>query len=100
MGHGVYSSLDDSIGNRWLSDPYMLRESRFLHAVKLRCNLCGTRQELRNVDPAIPPQYRQCGAEVESLAYVLNVCPANHVKIVRRRDDIKVLMARRLDEIG
>lgn len=52
------------------------------------------------MDPSITRGCRQCDAEVESLAHILNFWPANRAKIVRGHDDIEVPVANKSRKTG
>ncbi|CAK9796168.1 Retrovirus-related Pol polyprotein from type-2 retrotransposable element R2DM [Anthophora quadrimaculata] len=61
QGQGVYEFFGDTIGNRWLYHPELLKPSRYLDTLKLRTNTFGTKVALnrakKNLHVKVEPQY-------------------------------------------
>ena len=93
QGQGINEFFGDRVGNAWLYNPELLKPSRYLDALKLRTNTCGTRVALRRTKRDIDVNCRRCGVQVETLGHILGLCTHTKSKRIKRHNEICELIA-------
>ncbi|XP_061942880.1 uncharacterized protein LOC133667679 [Apis cerana] len=93
QGQGINEFFGDRVGNAWLYNPELLKPSRYLDALKLRTNTCGTRIALRRTKRDMDVNCRRCGVQVETLGHILGLCTHTKSKRIKRHNEICELIA-------
>ncbi|CAD6208073.1 GSCOCG00012713001-RA-CDS, partial [Cotesia congregata] len=100
QGEGAKDFAQDKIGNTWLRMPGLLKGARFIDAIRLRTNTMGTRVVLAQTRPTVDVRCRRCGMQPETLAHIIGACTHTKPARIRRHDEIKNLVAKKLAENG
>jgi hypothetical protein len=95
-GKSALSFADDRYGNCWLYDPNLLKPSRFLTALRLRSGTAGDRVTLNKAIPMATIKCRKCHGGIETLAHILGQCTFTKASRIRRHDDIRDFIAKKL----
>jgi hypothetical protein len=95
-GKSALSFADDRYGNCWLYDPTLLKPSRFLTALRLRSGTAGDRVSLNTAIPQATVKCRNCQNGNETLAHILGQCTFTKASRIRRHDDIRDFISRKL----
>jgi hypothetical protein len=95
-GRGVTAFADDRSGNAWLYNPNLLKPSRFLTALRLRGGMTSDKVTMNKVIPQSNVKCRKCRACNETLAHILGQCVYTKVQRIRRHDEIRDLVCKKL----
>jgi hypothetical protein len=85
----VSAFTENKVGNAWLTNPEILRPSKYITALKMRVNVAGDRVSL--IRAKIKDiNCRKCRAQKETLGHILGQCIYEYTKKdrIRRRDYI------------
>jgi hypothetical protein len=93
---GVTSFTDDRNGNAWLYNPNLLKPIRFLTALKLRGGMTSDKVTMTKVVPQVNVKCRKCKACNETLAHLLGQCIYIKAQRIRRHDEIRDFVSRKL----
>lgn len=96
QGQGLRYFQDDAVGNMWLTNPSLLKGSRFTDAIRLRTNTYGLRAVFARYTRGLDATCRKCGNHRETLGHVLGSCVTTKPSRIHRHDEIKHLIANRL----
>lgn len=94
QGQGVEYFREDRIGNAWLSNPKLLKPSRYIDALKMRTNTFGNKTTLSRAKMTDNVSCRKCGAQPETLGHIIGGCISVKPMRIRRHDEIKDLIAK------
>ena len=95
-GRGVTSFTDDRNGNAWLYNPNLLKPSRFLTALRLRGGMTSDKVTMNKVKTQANVECRKCRSYNETLAHVLGQCIYTKAQIIRRHDEIRDFVTKKL----
>jgi hypothetical protein len=95
-GKGVTSFSDDRHGNAWLYNPSLLRPSRFLTALRLRGGMTSDKVTMNKVVSQSNVKCRKCKTCNETLAHILGQCIYTKVQRIRRHDEIRDFISKKL----
>jgi len=95
-GRGVTSFTDDRNGNAWLYNPYLLKPSRFLTALRLRGGMTSDKVTMNKVVPLANVKCRKCKTCNETLAHILGQCVYTKTQRIRRHDEIRDFVTNKL----
>jgi hypothetical protein len=93
---GVTAFTDDKNGNAWVYNPNLLKPSRFLAALRLRGGMTSDKVPMNKVVPQPDVKCRKCKACNETLAHELGQCVYTKVQRIRRHDDIRDFVSKKL----
>ncbi|MDD9338886.1 MAG: hypothetical protein PV362_04355, partial [Providencia heimbachae] len=91
QGQGASSFKNDKVGNSWMKRLDLLRNSRFIDALRLRTNTFGCKAALARAGLTTDMLCRRCHAANETLGHILGQCPAGKGRRIRRHDEIAKL---------
>jgi hypothetical protein len=92
----AWAFADDRSGNAWLYNPNLLKPSRFLTALKLRGGMTSDKVTMNKVVPQTNVKCRKCRACNKTLAHILGQCVYTKVRRIRRRDEIRDFVSKKL----
>ena len=95
-GKGVASFADDRNGNAWLYNPNLLKPSRFLTALRLRGGMTSDKVTMNKLVPQSNVKCRKCRACNETLAHILGQCVYTKSQRIRRHDEIRDYVSKKL----
>ena len=95
-GRGVPAFTDDRNGNAWLYNPNLLKPSRFLAALRLRGGMTSDKVTMNTVVPQPDVKCRKCRVCNETLAHILGQCVYTKSQRIRRHDEIRDFVSKKL----
>jgi hypothetical protein len=95
-GRRVTAFADDRSGIAWLYNPNLLKPSRFLTALRLRGGMTSDKVTMNKVVPQSNVKFRKYRACKETLAHVLGQCVYTKVQRIRRHDEIRYFVFKKL----
>ena len=96
QGMGVKDFRGDKIGNAWLSNPELLKSTRYISAIHMRTNTFGTRVAMARAYKGTDVTCRRCREQTETLGHVLGQCIYMKPARIRRHDDLVEFLADKL----
>lgn len=96
QGQGVNEFRNDTIGNFWLRNPYIMKAGRYIDALRLRTNTIGTKVVLAQSKNVPDVNCRKCHLQPETLGHIIGLCTHTKPKRINRHDEIKNQMATKL----
>lgn len=98
QGQGVSDFAKEKIGNGWIKEYHLLKPSRCIDALRLRTNTFGVKTVLTQADRKMDVNCRRCHAQPETLGYVLGMCQYTKGLRIKRHDEVKSLLAKKLSK--
>jgi hypothetical protein len=100
QGKAVSAFIENKVGNAWLTNPEILRPSKYITALKLRANVAGDRAALIRAKIKDDINCRKCRAQKETLGHILGQCIYTKKDRIRRHDYIKEYILQEVVEKG
>jgi hypothetical protein len=89
QGKAVHAFTENKVGNAWLTNPEILRPSKYITALKMRANIAGDRAALTRAKIKDDINCRKCHTQKETLGHILGQCIFTKKGRIRRHDCIK-----------
>jgi hypothetical protein len=99
QGKAVNAFKDNKISNAWLTNPDILRPSRYITALKMRANVAADKASLSRAKLKEDINCRKCHVLKETLGHILGQCASTKKERIERHDKIKDFILGRVVEI-